>query len=303
MPMAPSGSLPTYIQQPGPDGAPTTSVPTGVTYLEFDLPAGKSLHLSLAHEIKARGLTGGYFRIKDATMAQLHYVIPALAKDDNHVAWYSDILKPAMPGRIIDAGIICGTHMGAPYDHCHGQISDAAGKPAMGHLLPEACIPAHATRVVGHGFTEACFSRNFDPQTGFELFTPKALAPDPVEAQAQLIRIAPNTEISTGLIAACRSAGWARAIVHGIGSLIGAHFADGRVFDSFATEFLITKGAVDLTIPEPDVALDIVLVGLDGRFESGRLRPHSNPVLITAEIILIRGEDSGPFPSPKNQSE
>ncbi len=285
--MATRAALPKYIQQPGPVGAAYSSVPTGATNLEFDLPAGESLHLSLAHEIKARGLTGGYFRIKDAAMAQIHYVIPALANDDKHVAWYSEIHKPAMPGRIIDAGIICGFYKGAPYYHCHGRISDASGKSAMGHLLPEACIPAHSTRVIGHGFTDARFTRNFDPQTGFELFTPDAGTIDPGEAQAQLIRITPNTEIETALIECCHNAGWTRASAHGIGSLIGAHFADGRVFDSFATEFLLTKGTIDLTGKAPDVALDIVLVGLDGGFESGRLKRQENPVLITAEIVLI----------------
>ncbi|VAW04266.1 hypothetical protein MNBD_ALPHA07-530 [hydrothermal vent metagenome] len=286
--MATRAALPKYIQQPGPDGAPYISVPTGLTGLEFDLPAGVPLHLSLAHEIKARGLTGGYFRIKDAAMAQLHYVIPALSKDDKHVAWYSDVLKPEMPGRIVDAGIICGFYKGAPYYHCHGRISDASGKSAMGHLLPEACVLSQPTRVIGHGFTGARFTRNFDPQTGFELFTPQAVAADPFEAQAQLLRIAPNTEISAALTECCHNAGWTRATVQGIGSLIGAHFADGRVLDSFATEFLITKGEIDLTAPEPNVALDIVLVGLDGGFKSGRLKQHSNPVLITSEIILIK---------------
>jgi len=283
--MATRASPPNYIQQPGPDGAPYIAVPTGLTRLEFDLPAGVSLHVSLAHEIKARGLNGGYFRIKDAGMARLQYVIPALPNDDQHVAWYSAVHTPAMPGRIMDAGIICGFYMGAPYYHCHAQISDASGNSAMGHLLPETCIPAQSIRVIGHGFTEARFTRNFDPQTGFELFTPEAVAAAPVEAQ--LIRITPNTDIGTALVETCHNAGWARASAHGIGSLIGAHFADGRVFDSFATEFLLTKGTIDLTCKTPDVALDIVLVGLDGGFESGRLKRQENPVLITAEIILI----------------
>jgi predicted DNA-binding protein with PD1-like motif len=281
--------LPDYIQQPGPDGAPYMAVPTQLVNLDFELPAGASLHASLAQALKARGLWGGYFRIADMAMSQVSYVIPALPCDEAHVAWYSTVHTPKMPGQIVDAGILCGFHNDAAFFHCHGRLSDAAGTPAMGHLLPEACVLLQPARVIGHGFCDARFTRNFDPQTGFELFSPKAVTPASSDAEAQLIKIAPNTQISAALIECCRNAGWERAFVQGIGSIIGAHFDDGRVFDSFATEFLLTKGEIDLTGSKPDIALDIELVGLDGTFQSGRLMRQKNPVLITAEIVMIKG--------------
>lgn len=187
----------------------------------------------------------------------------------------------------MDAGIICGSYNGEPFYHCHGQISDVNGKPAMGHLLPETCIPAHPVQVVGYGFLDACFSRVFDPQTGFELFIPTGASEKPVKIQAELIRITLNIEISAPLIECCRKNGWSKASVHGLGSIIGAHFSDGRILDSFATELLITKGRVYLTDSTVEVSLDITLVGFDGHFKSGVLKPQSNPVLITAEIALI----------------
>ena len=98
------GNLPNYIQQPGPDGAPYTSAPTRLIEMDFQIPAGETLHISLAQEIKARGLKGGYFRIIDADMSHLHYVIPDLSNDDTHFAWYSDEHEPAMPGKIVNAG-------------------------------------------------------------------------------------------------------------------------------------------------------------------------------------------------------
>jgi predicted DNA-binding protein with PD1-like motif len=281
------GNLPNYIQQLGPDGIPYTSAPTRLIELGFEIPADETLHTSLAQEIKTRGLKGGYFRIIDADMSRLHYVIPDFSKDDTHVAWYSDVRKPAMPGKIVNAGITCGSYNGKPFYHCHGQISDANGKPAMGHLLPETCIPMHPVQVLGYGFLDACFSRVFDPQTGFELFTPTETSEKPAEIQAELIRITPNIEINAPLIECCRKNGWSQASVHGLGSIIGAHFADGRILDSFATEFLITKGRVDLTGSTVKVSLDITLVGFDGHFKSGVSKPQSNPVLITAEITLI----------------
>ena len=52
------GNLPNYIQQPGPDGTPYTSAPTRLIEMDFEIPAGEALHISLAQEIKARGLKG-----------------------------------------------------------------------------------------------------------------------------------------------------------------------------------------------------------------------------------------------------
>ncbi len=286
MPKAPS--LPNHIQQPGPDAPPFMAVPTQLVDLDLVLPVGVSLQVSLARALQARGFEGGYFRIRDMDMSEISYVIPALPHDQAHVAWYSAVRKPKMPGRILDAGIICGVQNDAAYFHCHGCLVDAIGTRAMGHLLPEACVPSQPARVIGHGFCDARFTRNFDPQTGFDLFTPVAVTTAPPDAEAQLIRLAPNTEISAALIEGCRTAGWDRASVQGIGSLIGAHFVDGRVFDSFATEFLLSNGEIDLTAGKMDIALDIAIVGLDGTFQSGRLLPHNNPVLITAEIVMMK---------------
>ena len=52
-----------------------------------------------------------------------------------HVAWYNDVRKPAMPGKIVDAGLTCGSYNGEPFYHCHGQIRDANGKPAFPRIL------------------------------------------------------------------------------------------------------------------------------------------------------------------------
>lgn len=277
---------PEYIEQPGPAGAAYTSAFTRLVELDFELPAGVVLHDALAQEIKARGLTGAYIRIADAGMSELAYVFPALSPDDDHVAWYSETVKPPMPGRVENAGIICGSLSDKPHYHCHGLWSDAKGKTAMGHLLPEVSVLSAPTRVVGFGFRDARFNRVYDPQTGFDLFVPEQLADTPADAQAILLRITPNIEINQPLIEVCQKAGWTRASVHGVGSLIGAKFDDGRIMNSFATEVLVTKGTVDLTGAEPRVDLQISLVGLDGKFMHGALAATGNPVLITFELIL-----------------
>jgi predicted DNA-binding protein with PD1-like motif len=285
---------PGYIQQPGPAGAAYTSAATRLIELDFELPAGVSLHDALAQEIKSRGLSGAYVRITNAGMSKMEYVIPALSPDDDHAAWYSETRKPPMPGRIEDAGIVCGWLNDKVFYHCHGLWSDANGDMAAGHLLPDASVFSVPTRVVGFGFRDARFNRVSDSQTGFDLFVPEQLATAPRDAQAILLRITPNIEISQPLIEACQKDGWTHASVHGIGSTIGAAFTDGRVMNSFATEFLITKGTVNLSGPTPVCDLDIVIVGLDGNFMQGRLKPLENPVLMTSELILKnQSEDQG----------
>ena len=277
--------LPTYIQQPGPDGPASSIAHTRTVEMDFIVPAGVSLADSLAAKIQAQGLTGAYLHIINADMQKLHYVIPGLSPDDDHVAWYSRTYIPDMPGKIIDAGITCGRYDDAPFYHCHGHLSDAHGSEFVGHLLPETCIPRHPVQVRGFGFLDAGFARVQDTQTGFELFVPEQINAVPKGGDI-LLRITPNTEISAPLIECCQGAGWDRAQVHGIGSTIGAHFANGDVLDSFATELLITSGTVDLTQAAPVCDLDIILVGLGGSFKQGRLKAENNPVLITAEILL-----------------
>jgi len=289
----PRPPLPTRIRQPGPVGPPVHQVPTRLIEVEFALPAAVPLDLSLAKALAARNIVSGVFHLCDAPMAALDYVIPDLPQDASHVAWYSTPQNPPMPGAIVDAAITCGPGDAGMTYHCHGKFSDARGAVAMGHLLVETCRPAHPVGVTGFAFRDAAFQRRADAETGFTLFSPVARGPAvkedaPAKDDGILLRIAPNIEISQTLIDCCRAAGWQRASVHGLGSLIGAHFADENVLDSFATEFYFTRGLIDLTGPTPSAALDVALVGLDGSWMEGRLDQGQNPVLITTEILLCR---------------
>ncbi|MFQ5437750.1 MAG: hypothetical protein ACE5DK_02855, partial [Paracoccaceae bacterium] len=159
-----------------------------------------------------------------------------------------------------------------------------------GHLLPETCVLARDVRLRGLGFSGACFQRVSDPETGFDLFKPEANGPAIANPDARLVRIGPNVELGGALIALCRDAGWSRASVHGVGSLIGARFQDGSRMNSFATEFMMREGRILNAMNETGACakIDISLVGLDGSFMSGRLAAHRNPVLITAELVLKR---------------
>lgn len=278
--------LPDTIEQPGPPGEAWISAPTRLQALDFELSADVSLDKAISQEITARGLSGAYIRIKNAQMDRMQYVIPGLAPDDQHVAWFSETYSPSMPGRIEDASIVCGFKSDEPTFHCHGQLSDANLVPAMGHLLPDTCYLSHPVSVTGYGFKDARFNRQADPETNFDLLIPEAISEVTNSDEGMLLRIAPNIVIGEALIECCRQANWQAASIHGVGSLIGAHFDDGRVLNSFATEYMITSGAIDLSGSEPLIDLQIALVGLEGNVMQGRLAEANNPVLITSELLL-----------------
>lgn len=281
-------SPPDYVLQPGPDGAPYSLARTGVVDLDFEIPAGCSLHDGIDRELKKRGLSGGYFRIVDAPMSGMRYVIPGLSPDDKHVAWYSDTYVAPMPGFIQDAGINCGALGDAAFFHCHGIMRGPDGTTTMGHLFPETCLFSKPTYITGIGFPEARFNRVGDPQTGFDLFVAEQTRTAPENPDALLLRLTPNIDFNQTLIDVCREAGWTMADVFCVGSIIGARFADGRLMESFATEFFVTDGKIDLTGSTDEARTEIAIVGLDGTYLQGLLTNTGNPVLITCEVVLRR---------------
>ncbi len=289
---------PRKITQPGPRGEAIETAACKVTEIVLNLPAGIALSKSLPQELARHKSAGGYVRIRDVPVSALSYVIPDQSPDRDHVAWYSPTRYPAMPGRIVDAGIDCGQSDGQPFFHCHGILEGADGVPLMGHFLIETCIPSAPVTVTALGFQHARFERVGDPETRFDLFKPRAILPPPDDFNGLLLRVGPNTDICRAVADCCQNAGWQQANVHGVGSIIGAHFTDGRVMDSFATEALVTAGHVDLE--HATVDLEVCLVGLDGQHMCGALIEGKNPVLITAELVLVKPGTDPNAPSGAN---
>jgi hypothetical protein len=99
--------------------------------------------------------------------------------------------------------------------------------------------------------------------------------------------------LANALEAFCRERGIISAKLHGgVGSTIGARFADGRIVEPFATELAVSSGVIT---PGPSGALeaqfDIALVDYLGGLAEGRLTRGDNPVLMTMELVLeVLGE-------------
>lgn len=271
------------VVHPGPaTKARIDAAPCDGDKIEVTLAAGVPLEDAVAEA--TQGYDSAWLELEAAPVSQLDYVIPALAPDDTHVAWYSDVHGFGGPGRIDHLGMIVGKHEGTSFLHGHGLWTPAGGAQAMGHILAPRTVLAEPASARGIGLKGAGFERLPDPETNFELFQVRHGAGGNGYAA---VRLLPNQDFATALDAVCVQLGWEAAQVHGIGSLIGAQFENGDVLDSMASEFLITRAVAGRKGPEPE----IVIVGIDGtKILSGSLTRDENAVLITAELILSQLE-------------
>lgn len=267
------------VTHPGPVHPTRIDIaPAGGEAINVTLAAGLPLEDAVAEATK--GYDSAWLEVENAPVAQLDYVIPAHAPDDAHVAWYSETHSFDGPGTIDHLGMIVGRHQGASFLHGHGLWTPAGGAQAMGHILAPRTVLAAPVLVKGYGLKGAGFDRLPDPETNFDLFQVRQGAGGVGYA---VVRLRPNQDFATALDAACAQLGWAAAEVQGIGSLIGAQFADGTTLDSLPSEFLITRARAGAEAEAPE----IVIVGIDGRkVLSGPLTCSDNPVLITAELVL-----------------
>ena len=136
----------------------------------------------------------------------------------------------------------------------------------------------------------AGFLADPDSETNFKLFGPVVRPHGAVEAPARVfaLRLRPNQDFCTALEDFCRSRGLSRAKLHGgVGSIIGARFAGGRVSEPFATEIAVTGGVVAAgSRGDLRAEIDIALIDHTGAIAQGRLQRGNNPVLMTMELVL-----------------
>jgi predicted DNA-binding protein with PD1-like motif len=286
------------IVQPGPPA------PERIQWVEgrgrafsFTLQAGVSL-LEAAHRGFAEGgFTGGTVSMTGGALGPFAYVMPALSKNGENAAFYSDIFRPAGVARLKMATMTLGARDGAPFFHCHGLWTEADGRINGGHILPEETAVAEPFAVDAFGIDSAAFMAEPDPETNFKLFGPVAHPAAAVEttSRAFALRLRPNQDFAGALEAFCRERGIARAILHGgVGSTIGARFTDGRIVEPFATELAVRSGMVAIGAGGAlEAELDIALVDYLGGIAEGRLTRGDNPVLMTMELVLeVLGEEA-----------
>ncbi|MCE2921606.1 MAG: DNA-binding protein, partial [Roseomonas sp.] len=157
-----------HIQQPGPLGAERIIAhPVRAQAIDVELPRGASV-LSTLHDLaRAHGAEGGCLTLSGGALEPFAYVIPALAPDPSHAAYYSDTFRPAGATRLDVASITVGFRDGAPFFHCHGFWTEADGRAGGGHMLPEETIIAAPIRAQGVLISGARFEARQDAETGF----------------------------------------------------------------------------------------------------------------------------------------
>jgi predicted DNA-binding protein with PD1-like motif len=256
----------------------------------FTLEAGLPLLEAARRGFAAAGFAGGVLNMKGGALGPFAYVMPALSKTGENAAFYSDTFRPAGITRLRMGAMTLGRRAVAPFFHCHALWTEADGRAGGGHILPEETMVAEPFAVEAFGLDGAVFTAEPDPETRFKLFgpVPGAATGAATTRRAYALRLRPNQDFAGALEAFCREQGIGHAKLHGgVGSIIGARFADGRMVEPFATEMAVRSGVI---VSGEDGALeatlDVALVDHLGGLSVGRLTRGDNPVLMTMELVL-----------------
>jgi predicted DNA-binding protein with PD1-like motif len=279
------------VRQPGPAPAERIQwVDARGHGFTFTVPAGLSLLEAVRQGLAARGFASGVANFRNAALGPFAYVMPALSKTPEHAAFYSETYRPHGVARLSTGTMTFGRRDDAPFFHCHALWTEEGGAENGGHVLPDETVVAEPFEVEAFGIDGAAFIAEGDPETNFKLFGPLATLPGHAETsrRAFALRLRPNQDVALALEAFCAGHGISRARIRGgVGSTIGARFADNRIVEPFATELTITAGDVVAdTDGKPVAALDVALVDHTGALAKGRLLRGDNPVLMTMELVL-----------------
>jgi len=275
------------VRHPGPpDPQRIVTLSGPAMHLDFTLEASMNLRDAISIPLARAGLDGGTVRFANLPVSPLHFLMPALAVDDQHAAFYS-APQAIEEGTVIEyACATVGRKDGEPFVHCHAIWRGRDGHRQGGHLMMEKTVVGASTLAQAWGLHDATMVTRYDPETNFTLFYPTRLSDQPLSASGKrlvLARIRPDQDLTIAVEQACAEHGMRNAIVRGsVGSIIGAEFEDGRVLEERATEILIRSGEVRDGVGR----LNIGLINPQGQVCDGVLARGCNPVLICFELVL-----------------
>ncbi len=263
--------------------------PVSVRAEQVTLEPGQTLLQGLTQAVQQHGATSAVFSFKGGgAFAPLRFVMPALAKSPEHVAFYSEQFESAGAAHVESGSITFGLNDGKPMLHCHAIWIESDGSRRAGHVLPDQSRVERPTMLDAWMVEGAGFETRPDTETNFRLFQISAATASSAGTNGLVVRLRPNQDLCLALEALCAERNIRRAAVRGgVGSLIGAVFDDGRVVEPHITEVFIQRGIIE---PGPDGAplakVDVGLVAYTGEMAQGRLARGQNAVLITFELVL-----------------
>ena len=276
-----------HVTQPGPaDAVRVEEFAVPMRRLEFSLEPGRSLVDAVAEPMAAAGITTAGLSLKGFELGPMKYVMPAVSKTPDHVAFYSETFVPERTLKIEAANITFGRKDGKPFVHCHAFWHDDSGALRGGHILPFDTYVAAPARAVAVGCGGIAMVAEFDAETNFTLFHPLRVdAPDAAGADRRGIvaRIRPNEDLIETIEALCRRHEIRNAVIQScIGSLIGFEFEDGQALEAGPTEIL----ALDGRVVDGRAELKIGLIDTEGHIYQGRPVRGRNPILICCELFI-----------------
>jgi len=279
------------IKQPGPPAAERIQwVEARGRAFSFTLEASLPLLEAARRGFAAQGFASGTLNMRRGALGPFGYVMPALSRNGENAAFYSDTLRPTGRTQLKLATMTFGQRDGAPFFHCHGLWREADGRISGGHMLPEETFVAESFEVEAFGIDGAVFAAELDSETNFKLFgpVPNAVAGASATSRALPLRLRPNQDFAGSLEGFCRDRGISRARIRGgVGSTIGARFTDGSGVEPFATELAITSGTIASGAGGAlEATLDVALIDYTGGVGEGRLIRGDNPVLMTMELVV-----------------
>ncbi|WP_414735954.1 PCC domain-containing protein [Ensifer adhaerens] len=274
-----------HISHPGPQSQPRViSQPCSARRLSIRFQPGKSVLEAVAEALGAAGVDSAVIEFDAGKLRPLVYVIPAPSADEAFAAWYSDIRRPDGTARFERVVMSYGRRGEAPFIHCHGIWRHADGFRGAGHLIPHETVFAEEVEATVYALSGAILDQQPDPETNFPLLTP---VPNGVAREgghrAVLVRAKPNTDIHAALEEVASRHGIRNASIHGIGSLVGCDFVDGRQMVSYASELFIREGRID----SGEATIDIGVVGIDAEIFEGEILRGGNVICIACELLIV----------------
>lgn len=278
-----------HLRHPGPASEPRFEmVAGGGEVFTLTLPAGRTLHDAIAQGLGARGIESAALSFGGLRLDPLVYYLPAVVDGPYLRFWYSDGQKPPGGGELELAYATFGRRDGAPFVHCHAVWTEGDGEQHGGHVVPLDSVLAHDVEARVAVLPGAALLSEHDTETEYQLFHPVPVGAARLDGpRMAFVRVKPNEDLTLAVEAACVEAGFRRATVRGLGSLIGARFTDGTEIHDQGSEILVTAGRLDPGADgRPRAEIDICFSGFSGLASRGRLVRGDNPVCITFELFI-----------------
>ncbi|MFW2543903.1 DUF296 domain-containing protein [Primorskyibacter sp. 2E107] len=252
--------------------------------MPVSLPAGQTLMEAVADVMDRAGCDSAALTVDGMAMGPFAYVMPDTCDDGVHAAWYSET-REGSQARIRFGTAIVGRRDGAWWLHCHA-VWEEAGAIFCGHLLPDRMIVVEDSTVMLHTFDGGRFEVALDEETRFPIFHPVGSGKGG-QGNALLAKVNPHHDVHGAITAMIEEAGFENTRILGIGSLIGARFAEGGDMASPISEVLVLPGAHW----NGRLHLPMHCVDPEGRQFDGVLQPGGGPVCVTFELMIVEDHD------------